>query len=44
MYKQNLGDADFRSVAIPYILKAHEVKKVSIPYKHPVSWEAPYVF
>lgn len=41
--KGNLGDADFRSVAIAFILKPHEVHRlVSFPYRHPAPWNAPF--
>lgn len=42
-YKKNLGDADFRSVAIPFILKSNQVVKLNIPYKHPAPWNEIYL-
>ena len=44
-HKQNLGDADFRSMALPYVLEARQVFKMPesmIPYQHPAPWDQPY--
>jgi len=44
-YKQNLGDADYRSMALPYLLNASQVFQMParmIPYSHPVPWDLPY--
>lgn len=36
---QSLGDADFRSMTLPYILRrAHVHRYAHIPYRHPVAW------
>ena len=41
--KQSLGDADYRSVAVAYMLNASQVHDFSsVPYLHPVPWDKPY--
>jgi len=44
-HKHSLGDADFRSMALPYFLDASQVLKMGkgmIPYRHPAPWDQPY--
>tara|TARA_X000001036_G_scaffold428332_1_gene457980 strand:+ start:941 stop:1750 length:810 start_codon:yes stop_codon:yes gene_type:complete len=40
--KQSLGDADFRSAVMPYMLTADKVMRMRLPYVHPVDWDASY--
>lgn len=45
-HRANLGDADFRSMTIPFLLNKSEVvrfRSKDIPYHHPMPWDAPYV-
>jgi len=39
----NLGDADFRSVSVAFLMAETEVHRFThLPYTHPVPWDAPY--
>lgn len=42
-HRNGLGDADFRSLAIAFLLKPKEVHQYAkLPYRHPVAWNAGY--
>tara|TARA_B100000787_G_scaffold141996_1_gene111210 strand:+ start:2372 stop:3997 length:1626 start_codon:yes stop_codon:yes gene_type:complete len=41
--KSNLGDADFRSVSVAFMMSERDVHRFThLNYAHPVSWDAPY--
>ena len=43
MPRSNLGDADFRSVSVAFLVAESKVHRfVHLPYAHPVPWDAPY--